>query len=590
VNKFDWKAALSNFTLAQGRALAAERGLDPLTFERLRDRGLIGSVYVQKFNANCIAFPISDKNGDVYRAHCRAPQPADDGKWEWVYEPAKDPLGRPIPALAIGNPAPADRGFIFESQWDGITLIERLELFPEIDSGEVCIVTTRGAENAAKIKPITFANGASLYAVPQNDPAGAKWLEDIITIAGGCYVLKIPSPYIDLGDWIKDPAFDVTKLEWAIDNAPFQKPGNGTGQGQAGAPPRVPRKLRGTSIIGFAERKLDYSKNLLGNRWLSFYQGAFFVAPSGHGKSTWVIQATACWSCGLAAFAIYPPRPLRILILQSEDDDNDVIEMSWLIDRLQLTDAQKDLVRQNTHIEWLNDVAGDDLFTVLDDFLSEFKPDIVILNPYTAYQGGDIKDDKLNNHFLRVRLSALLTKHNCGALPIHHTPKTQFQNQENFSWYDWMYSMAGGAALTNWARGVLIMVPTAIPGTYKFIAAKRFEKIGWQDREHWYSHSVEDGKFLWVPAKQEQIAAAQCGRQATPEAMLSLIPVLDPIIQEKLWVLAKGKLRVGEKTARNLIRILLHDKKIFEHDMPRENASKFAKAAVGYSKTKPVSL
>jgi hypothetical protein len=65
--------------------------------------------------------------------------------------------------------------------------------------------------------------------------------------------------------------------------------------------------------------------------------------------------------------------------------------------------------------------------------------------------------------------------------------------------------------------------------------------------------------------------------------------VLDPIIQEKLWVLAKGKLQVGEKTTRNLVKVLLHDGKIFEHSVPRQNASKFAKPAIGYSKTRQVS-
>src|SRR5262249_15021574 len=50
----------------------------------------------------------------------------------------------------------------------------------------------------------------------------------------------------------------------------------------------ISRKLRGASIVDYAERPIDWSKNLLGNRWLSACQGAFFVAPSGHGKSVWV--------------------------------------------------------------------------------------------------------------------------------------------------------------------------------------------------------------------------------------------------------------------------------------------------------------
>ena len=111
-----------------------------------------------------------------------------------------------------------------------------------------------------------------------------------------------------------------------------------------------------------------------------------------------------------------------------------------------------------------------------------------------------------------------------------------------------MYSPAGGATLTNWARGVLVVFPTDLPGTYRFIAAKRFEKIGWQEREYWFSHSVDsDGQMLWIPATREQIVTAQPSvRRATPDAILELIPVVEPISQEKLWVSAWEKLHVGK--------------------------------------------
>jgi AAA domain len=347
--------------------------------------------------------------------------------------------------------------------------------------------------------------------------------------------------------------------------------------------PRTPRPLRGASIIDFAERQIDYSKSLLGNRWLSIEQGAFIVAPSGHGKSTLVIQAAACWSCGLTAFSIHPVRPLRVLVIQSEDDDNDIIEMAMLTDRLGLSVDQRELVRKNTHLEWLNDVTGQEFFNVADDFLTAFPADVLIINPYSAYQGGDIWDDELNNAFLRIRLSALLTKHHCGALVVHHTPKTQYQKIGELSWFDWMYTMAGGSALTNWARGVMIIVPSAMPGTYKFIAAKRFEKIGWQDREYWFSHSVENGKFLWVPATQAQIAAAKGGHHAVPDDVLTLIPVLDPISQEELWQLAEQKLNISERTTRKHCNILIDKKKIFIHKIPRQGT----KSAVGYAQTPP---
>jgi hypothetical protein len=147
-----------------------------------------------------------------------------------------------------------------------------------------------------------------------------------------------------------------------------------------------------------------------------------------------------------------------------------------------------------------------------------------------------------------------------------------------------MYTMAGGASLTNWARSILIQAPTNVPGTYRFIAGKRFEKIGWQEREQWFSHSIENGKPLWIPSSQAQQAAAKSGRSVTPDDVLALIPVIDPILQEKLWLLANQKLHVSERTVRNICNILLHDGKIYEHLFPRKGT----RAAIGYAQTPSV--
>src|SRR5271166_2482915 len=239
-------------------------------------------------------------------------------------------------------------------------------------------------------------------------------------------------------------------------------------------PTRQLRLLTGRSIIHFSERPIDNLQNLLGSRWLSRKTGGFIVAPSGHGKSSLVIQSSICWSCGRVVFGIKPASAWRILIIQAEDDDNDVTEMALMCDRLKLNQTERELVRRNTHVEWVNDVTGLAFFDALDDFLTQFPADLVFINPYTAYQGGDIRDDQLNNDFLRVHLTRIMNKHNCGAIPIHHTPKTNFQNTEQYSWFDWMYTMAGGSALTNWARSILVVAPSDMPGTYRFIAAKRF--------------------------------------------------------------------------------------------------------------------
>ena len=301
-------------------------------------------------------------------------------------------------------------------------------------------------------------------------------------------------------------------------------------QAKAAAP--VLRLKCGASIVDYAECELDMSLNLLGNRWISRLSGGFIVAPSGHGKSSLIMQMASYWSCGKPACGIAPARALRIFIAQAEDDKNDIIEMAQMINRMGLSLEQAELVRRNTHVEWLPDCTGKGFFSALRDiFGAEEAPfDLLIINPYTAFQTEDIQDSAAHAEFLRVGLSKLLAEFNLGCLIVHHTPKTNFQNKK-LSWFDHMYTMAGAAVLTNWARAVLIVDPTEVPGTYKFIAAKRFEKIGWLEREYWFSHSLEDGRMLWIQADSDQIASASKipKNDISTQTIIEQVPVLEGI-------------------------------------------------------------
>jgi len=68
-------------------------------------------LWIERFGARCIAFPVQDENGTVFRAHARAASRNGGGKWEWIYEPIKNPLSRPFSAYVIGNPKTATRAF-----------------------------------------------------------------------------------------------------------------------------------------------------------------------------------------------------------------------------------------------------------------------------------------------------------------------------------------------------------------------------------------------------------------------------------------------------------------------------------------------
>src|SRR5215469_15128351 len=295
--------------------------------------------------------------------------------------------------------------------------------------------------------------------------------------------------------------------------------------------------LKGASLLAYSRREINHELTLLGNRWLCAGGGAMIVGPSGVGKSTLSIQAAALWACGKSAFGIKPVRALRVLIIQAEDDEGDSIEMARVITQLNLDQTTLDLIDQNTHLEFLNNKTGFEFTKYLNAILEQRKSDLIIINPFASYAGGDLKDPRITVQFLRTWLNPILTAHQVGVIFIHHTPKQNFRDTAEWRAGDWMYAGAGNADITNWARAYLVVEPTEIRGVYKFIAAKRGQRIGWGDEnrvfEIYWAHSPGE-RILWVPANNEQISAAKKSSAREPDDLLKLIPILDPISQATL--------------------------------------------------------
>jgi AAA domain len=340
------------------------------------------------------------------------------------------------------------------------------------------------------------------------------------------------------------------------------------------------RKLTGTSFLELASRSVTKEAVLLGEkRYLSRGGGAIVVGPSGVGKSVLAAQMTIEWGCGKASFGIRPARPLRIILIQAEDDEGDLIEMSQIVHHLELSEEEKLLVASNTHVEFVNDVTGESFLKVLDGFLTERPFDLIIANPYSAYLGADIKDDGANARFLRNGLNPILTEHGCGIFIIHHTPKMNYRDTSDWKQTDWMYAGAGAAVLTNWARAYLVIEPTSIHGVYRFIAAKRGQRIGWPRPDLLWSHAREEGKLLWVPADSEQAAAAKENADRRPEDVLTVIPEFRPITQDQFFLAAKGK-GVGVNRARTFVNVLMDEGRVHAWKIKRPNR----KPAIGYAR------
>src|SRR4029077_5341046 len=143
--------------------------------------------------------------------------------------------------------------------------------------------------------------------------------------------------------------------------------------------------LSGRSVLDYLNIVIDKERNLLGNRWLTRDGSAFIIAPSGHGKSSWVAQVAILWSIGRVAFGIKPPHPLRILVIQSEDDDAETKKFVQMLRVFGLTQQDMMNLKNNTRFEFRRDISGEKFIKALSCFLDQFPCDIVIINPLSGF-------------------------------------------------------------------------------------------------------------------------------------------------------------------------------------------------------------
>src|SRR5260370_32668232 len=125
-------------------------------------------------------------------------------------------------------------------------------------------------------------------------------------------------------------------------------------------------------------------------------------------------------------------------------------------------------------------------------------------------------DQGKTSKFLREGITPILRKYNCDLIAPHHTPKTQNRDTSEWSYIDWSYSGAGWAVMSDWARGILAIEPVPKhPTLFRFIAAKRGERIDWEDnkRIRYFSHSLVEGHLEWLKPDEEELRTVEADRR-----------------------------------------------------------------------------
>lgn len=271
--------------------------------------------------------------------------------------------------------------------------------------------------------------------------------------------------------------------------------------------------LKSVPFLGLRspDAKSREANNLLGNGFLRREQTGLINGPTGIGKSVFLSQAAVCWAVGRPYFGIRPQNALRILIVQSENDDEDMAEMrDGILAGLDLTPVELQLASSNIHLMRCFS-AGAAFLLEITPAVAAFKPDILLVDPLFAYAGVDLaKDQPGLTRFLRTQLLPFTIHHRLGVIFAHHKNKpTAGAKKPGYSAGDNAYAGSGHNELANFARFVASLHSLGSRSVFQFEIGKRSKRAGIVDEHGAVVHSMlikhSDVGICWEPANQADL-------------------------------------------------------------------------------------
>ena len=235
----------------------------------------------------------------------------------------------------------------------------------------------------------------------------------------------------------------------------------------------------------------DNPRVILKNGYLRKGQGLMIVSTSGAGKSVMSIQLALFWAMGKPIWGMIPNRPLKVGIIQSEDDAE---ELAFFRRNMKgglkagygWTDQELDSAMSRVMFEQLIGVTGDRFTERLREIQRKQDYDVVIVNPLFSFFGGDLSNNADDSHFFRDCIDPIIKDpaHGCAIVFVHHAKKPPGSGERKGWGTDAFaqYIGAGGTDVAGWTRAQLVLMPIDEHyGWYYLIAAKRGGKLGWKD-------------------------------------------------------------------------------------------------------------
>lgn len=236
------------------------------------------------------------------------------------------------------------------------------------------------------------------------------------------------------------------------------------------------------SIGAFKRPEPGDITELIKDRYLCQGGGLILYGGTGLGKSSLAVQLPAQFALGRGDFGIDSTRPLRSLIIQSENDDGDIAEFrDGAYAGYGYSGSEINQIQERVWAHTETDKRGKDfLEQVVEPRLKDLKPDLFWMDHALAYFNGRPNDAEDVGEFLREWLNPLLRKYTCAAIILHHTPKP---SEQRLGWSDrdYSYGSYGSVEWSGWARAVL-SVEEVSDLVFLLRASKRGPRLKWRDR------------------------------------------------------------------------------------------------------------
>jgi hypothetical protein len=273
-------------------------------------------------------------------------------------------------------------------------------------------------------------------------------------------------------------------------------------------------------------------------RYLCKGHSAWLIGPSGVGKSSLLFQMGTCFATGKDFHGITTAygRPMRILIVQAENDDGDMAEMAKGIHEglaMAMEDDLLELARRNIKVVSVTGKIGLQFCAWLRQEIEAFHADIVLVDPLLSFAGIDVSRQDQVSQFCRVWLGPVLQETGVVMIAAHHTGKPPRQDGKGKpqaqSLTDLAYAGIGSSELVNWARAVMLL-QTAGDNLYRLVLAKRGKRAGATNPDGssttsiWMRHA--DRRIFWEhcdpPAESDSKGKNREGRPSKVDELIGI--------------------------------------------------------------------